>query len=76
MYTDNYASILTNGRHPLTPADTHGMLSFSTIMDEIVQGSIQCGSGKPFPIVYEDDKLPWDNTEKPDTAAWDDTGLY
>lgn len=65
MYTDNKSALLTNGKHPLTPADTHGMLSFSTIMDQIVSGEIQCGSGKPFPIVFDDDKNPWKTTEKP-----------
>jgi hypothetical protein len=50
------------------------MLSFSTIIDEIVNGSIQCGSGKPFPIVFEDDKLPWDGTEKNSDSPWDHEG--
>ena len=74
MYTDNYSALLTNGKHALTPADTHGMLSFSTIMDEIVNGSIQCGSGKPFPIVFENDKLPWDETEKNSESPWNHEG--
>lgn len=76
MYTDNSSALLTNGKHALTPADTHGMLSFTTIMDEIIQGTIQCGSGKPFPIVFKDDKNPWSNTEKGAERPWTAADLY
>lgn len=73
MYIDNGANALTQGRHALTPADTHGALSFTTIMNEIVSGEFQCGSKQPFPIVFENDKLPWgQKTESP----WDEVERY
>lgn len=73
MYTDNNSIGFTQGKHALTPADTHGMLSFSTIMNQIVSGEIQCGSGKPFPIVYDNDKDPWGDSENP--VSWPTEGV-
>lgn len=77
MYIEDSSNYLklTEGKHALTPADTHGMLAFSTIINLIVDGEMSCGSKKPFPIVFEDDKLPWNNSEKSASAAWSNGGL-
>jgi len=65
IYTD---SIISDNGLPVnnTPAAVFSVTDLETILDRIKDGSIQCGTGQPYPVAWENDNMdrepPWDNT--------------
>lgn len=57
IYTDN---IIGENGLPIntTPAATYLMTDIGSILDRIKDGTIQCGTGKPYPINWVTDNQP------------------
>ncbi len=54
-----------------TPAATFATTDLSTILDNIANGVIPCGTGKPFPVNWgPDDKAPWAEDGPTPSGDW------
>lgn len=67
IYTDSDAMVFGDGGgcSEITPAH-HYLLTtdFSIILDELANGNIPCGTGKPFPVNWKNDSAD-DNLAPP-----------
>jgi hypothetical protein len=70
IYIDNVADENGNLLNT-TPAATFATTDLSTILDNIANGSIPCGTGKPLPVNWgKDDKAPWDTNGPNSDGNW------
>lgn len=66
IYTDN-SNIGANGQPINTsPAGIYALTDLDQILDLIENGKLQCGTGQPYPVDWDDDD--------DDRAPWEDKG--
>ena len=54
-----------------TPAATYATTDLSTILDNIASGEIQCGTGVPLDVNWnEDSKIPWEEYGPVSDTPW------
>lgn len=61
IYTDSLVGA-DGGLLNTSPAATYKIVDLSTILDRINDGVIKCGTGKPYPVNWEDNdenEIPW-----------------
>ena len=58
----------TGQRREMTPAHAYAATNdFALILDEITKGNLPVGTGKPFPVNFDDEK----ETPKSFSSPWD-----